>query len=152
MQIVNYVLFMCFINFCNSFTFTLKSCPNFIARIYRHTLNMGCDYYIDKNLDIYDDNDTILSYINLEHERGYYWFSSLADEDENSYDTKLAQYIKDTLEPTMKPIVIYSNNTFHKVSFENKYKKIIENEIKICNKTFNDVSKVVKIERRYERC
>jgi len=150
MQTVKYVLFVCFINFCNSFTFTLKSSPNFIARICRHTLNMACDYYIDKNLDIYDYNDTLISYINLEHERGYYWYSSLVDEDEDSYDTKLAQYIKETLEPNMKPILIYSNNTFHKVSFENKYKKMIEDGIEFCNKTLKDVSKVVKTENRYE--
>jgi hypothetical protein len=52
----------------------------------------------------------------------------------------------------MKPIVIYSNNTFNKLSFENKYKKIIETEIEIFNKTLNDVYKIIKIENRYERC
>jgi hypothetical protein len=51
----------------------------------------------------------------------------------------------------MKPIVIYSNITFNKLSFENKYKKIIENEINVFNKTLNDVNKVIKIENRYER-
>jgi len=51
----------------------------------------------------------------------------------------------------MKPIVIYSNNTFNKLSSENKYKKIIEEEIKLFNKTWNDVSKIIKVENRYER-
>jgi hypothetical protein len=111
---------------------------------------MVCDYYIDKNLELYDYTDTMFLYINLEHERGYYWFSSLLDEDEDGYDTELAQYIKDILEPNMKPIVIYSNNTFHKVSFENKYKKIIENDLKFFNMTLNDVSKIIKKENRYE--
>jgi hypothetical protein len=112
---------------------------------------MGCDYYIDKDLHIYDYNDIIISYINVGHERGYYWFSSVLDEDEDGYDTELAQYIEHTLEPTMKPILIYSNNTFNKLSFENKYKKMIEEQIKIFNKTLNDVSKIIKIENRYER-
>jgi chromosomal replication initiation ATPase DnaA len=112
---------------------------------------MGCDYYIDKDLEIYDSNDKMFSSINLEHEKRYYWFSTLLDEDEDGYDTEYAEYIKQTLEPTMKPIVIYSDNSFTKLSFENKYKKLIENEIKICNKTFNDVSKILKIEHRYER-
>ena len=113
-------------------------------------INMSCDYYIDKNLCIYDYNDEIFSYINLEHEKRYFFISAL-DEDEDSYDTELAEYIENTLEPSMKPIVIYSNNIFHKLSFENKYKKIIENDIKRFNKTLNDVQKIVKIEDRYNR-
>ena len=152
MQIFNYFLFVCFINLCNSFTLINKQIrPNFLSRDYRNKLNMGCDYYIDKNLHIYDYNDKEISSINVEHERGYYWFMSVLDEDEDGYDVELAQYIKDTLTPSMKPIVIYSNNTFNKLSFENKYKKIIEDEIKICNKTLNDVKKILKIEDRYER-
>jgi hypothetical protein len=91
---------------------------------------MGCDYYIDKNLEIYDYNDKEISYINLEHERSYYSFSSLLDEDEDKYETELAVYIEDILKPNMKPIVIYSNNTFNKLSSENKYKKIIEDDLK----------------------
>ena len=51
----------------------------------------------------------------------------------------------------MKPIVIYSNNTFNKISSENKYKKIIEDDLKFFNKTLNDVNKIIKIENRYER-
>jgi hypothetical protein len=112
---------------------------------------MGCDYYIDKNLDVYDYNDNLISYINLEHERGYYWFTSLLDEDEDGYDEELTQYIKNTLEPSMKPIVIYSNNFFNKLSFENKYKKIVENELMLLNKTWYHVSKIIKTENRYER-
>jgi len=151
MQILHYFLFICFINVCHSFTLiNTKYSPIFLSRVCRHKLNMVCDYYIDKNLELYDYTDTMFLYINLEHERGYYWFSSLLDEDEDGYDTELAQYIKDILEPNMKPIVIYSNNTFHKVSFENKYKKIIENDLKFFNMTLNDVSKIIKKENRYE--
>jgi hypothetical protein len=112
---------------------------------------MGCDYYIDKNLNIYDYNDKIISYINLERERGYYWFTSMLDEDEDGYDAEVAQYKKNKLTPKMKPIVIYSNNTFNKLSFENKYKKTVENELKIVRKTWNDVNKIIKIEDRHER-
>ena len=35
------------------------------------------------------------------------------------------------LNECVKPIVIYNNTTFHKIYFESKYKKIIEDEIKI---------------------
>jgi hypothetical protein len=112
---------------------------------------MGCDYYIDKNLHIYDQNDKEISYINLEHEKGYYGFFSVLDEDEDGYDEERADYIKEELKSSIKPIVIYTNNTFYKSTFENKYKKVIEDELKIYNKTLNDVKKILKIEHRYER-
>ena len=149
MQFFNYFLFVCFMKLCNSFTLLNKQLrPTFIRPV---SINMGCDYYIDKDLHIYDYNDKFLSSINLEHERGYYWFISLFDEDEEGYDKELAEYIENKLEPSMKPVVIYSNNTFNKLSSENKYKKIVEDEIKLYNKTWNDVSKILKIENRYKR-
>ena len=152
MNVLNYFLLFCFINLCNSFTVLNNKIYNtFLSQRYKHKINMGCDYYIDKDLYIYYYNDKIFSTINLEHERGYYWFMSILDEDEEGYDTELSQYIKHKLEPSMKPITIYENTTFNKVSFENKYKKIIENELIIRNKTWVDVNKILKIENRYER-
>lgn len=152
MHILNYFLLFYFVNLCNSFTLiNKKNYHNFLSHNYRYKLNMGCDYYIDKDLNIYDHNNIIFSYINLEHERGYYWFSSLLDEDEDGYDNELSQYIKDKLEPNMKPILIYSNSTFVKLSYENKYKKLIEDDLKLYDKTWNDVNKIIKVENRYER-
>ena len=59
---------------------------------------MGCDYYIDKNLHIYDYNDNEISYINVERERGYWSISSL-DDDEDGYAEEIIQYKKQYLEP-----------------------------------------------------
>jgi hypothetical protein len=147
MQIFNYFLFVCFINLCNSFVKQIT--PKFLSRDLRNKLNMGCDFYKDKDLHIYDYNDKEISYINVEHEKGYYWFISVLDEE--GYDDEVTQYKKQALEPTMKPIVIYTNNTFNKLSFENKYKQIIETDIKRFNLTLNDVDKIIKVENRYER-
>jgi len=108
---------------------------------------MGCDYYIDKSLYIYDYHNITLSYINLEKNRGYYWYDK--DEDEPDYD--FVAYIKETLEPSMDPIIIYTNNTFTKSSYEKKYEKLIEDELKTCDKTWNDVNQIIKKEERYER-
>jgi hypothetical protein len=112
---------------------------------------MGCDYYIDKDLHIYDYNNIVFSHINVHHERGYYWFSPSLDEDEDGYENEFSEYQKRMLEPMMKPIVIYSKNAFNKLSFEEKYKNIVECELKLHNKTWNDVNKIIKIEHRYER-
>jgi len=148
MQIINYLLIIYFINLCNSFTIINKK----VCFYYRkYKLDMSCDFYIDKDLHIYNNDNTILSYINLEHERGYYWFSTTLDEDENEYNTKLLELIEEQLKSNMKPIVIYSNNKFNKLSFENKYKKIIENELNIYNKSWNDIHKIIKIENRYKK-
>lgn len=116
-----------------------------------YNLNMGCDYYIDKDLEIYDYNYTLFSYINLDHKRGYYWFSSLLNDDEDGYNKELTEYINNVLDSNIEPIIIYNNNTFSKLSFENKYKQMIEDKLNFFNKTWNDVSKIIKIENRYER-
>jgi len=112
---------------------------------------MGCDYYIEKDLQIYDYNDVMISYINLEREKGYYWFVSVLDEDEDGYEEEYLKYKKDRLEPSMKPLLIYSNKTFNKLSSESKYKKIVECELNTYKKTWDDVNKIIKVENRYER-
>ena len=146
---ISVFLLISFITLCKPFILAYKKySPNFISQ---HKLNMGCDYYIDKDLELYDNNNNIFSHINLKHERGYYWFVSVLDEDEDGYHDEYALYIKQRLEPSMKPIVIYSNNSFNKLSFEHKYKEIIDNELKCLNKTWNHVNNIIKIENRYER-
>jgi hypothetical protein len=110
---------------------------------------MGCDYYIDKSLYIFYSNDKELTYINLEKSRGYYTdyiFLDIEDAPDYDYET----YKKETLEPS-KPITIYNNNTFSKLTFEKKYKELIDYELKICNKTWDNVNKIIKKEERYER-
>ena len=150
MQIVNYFLFLCFMNLCNSFhIMNIKS--HFVSRNSRHQPTMGCDYYITKDLFLYDYNDNAFSYIDLEKDTGYYWFASTLDEDEYGYEEEYARYKRDVLKPRMEPIVIYSNQAFGKRQFEMKYKRRIEENLKFVNKTWNDVNKIIKIENRYER-
>jgi len=147
-----YLLFICFNRLSNSFTplktINQKWCSNFFSR---SKLNMGCDYYIDKKLQIYYHNETIFSYIILQRDKGYYYFTPLLDEDEDGYEIEMGQYIKEALEPRMKPILIYENNTFQKSSFERKYTQMIEHDLHLSNKTWTDINKILKIENRYER-
>lgn len=144
MQILKYLLLFFFINSCNSFSLNINN--RFFSR-YKVKLNMGCDYYIDKSLYILGYNDNIISFIQLEKSRGYYWYYK--DEDELDYDFEA--YRKNILEPSFEPIIIYTNNSFTKLSFEKKYEKLIDYELKICDKTWEDINKVMKKEERYER-
>lgn len=155
MLIMNCFLFICFMNLCKSFsTSNLFSTSNSFNLINKNSVlndySIG-DYYIDKDLHILDYTDSLLSYINLHKEKKYYCFYSILDEDDDGYDTDFTQYKKEVLEPSMKPIVIYSNKKFHKLSFENKYKQIVEDKLKLSNKSLNDVSKIINVEHRYEK-
>ena len=110
---------------------------------------MGCDYYIIKFLNIYY-NDIDYLVVELERENGYYNFQY--DEDCDDYIDKENEYIKDCLTPEMKPIIIYINNSFNKVNSETKYKLLIENEINKANKKWCEITKIIKVEDRFERC
>jgi len=115
---------------------------------------MGCDYYINKYLEIKFQNKNSLR-IELESNRGYYSFS--LDEDDPDYDEKYQEYVENILKPSMKPIIIFENNQFLTETLENKYKFLIEHEMDKYNKYseckigFTDIIKIVKRESRYER-
>ena len=115
---------------------------------------MGCDYYICKYLEIkflYMDFTTI----DLEVDPGYFHFSE--DVDDPDYDSKYKEYIIETLEPRMKPIIIYENNKFTTQKLQDKYKPLIEEELETYNKNreikkeWKDIREIVKKEMRYER-
>ena len=109
---------------------------------------MGCDYYIVKFLNIYYNKIDYLV-VELDRERGYYNFEY--DEDYDDYEYKENEYIKYCLTPEMKPIIIYINNSFNKVNSETKYKILIENEINKSGKKWCEITKIIKVEDRFER-
>ena len=106
---------------------------------------MGCDYYIQKVLRIYFEDDYLCCIVGSE--RGYYM--DLYDEDEEDYELKVNEYTKECLTPKMEPIILY-NGSFNKSSYETKYKSIVENFMNDCGKKFSDITKIIKIEDRYE--
>jgi len=118
---------------------------------------MGCDYYIEKILKVKFENRTDYIIINLESDRG--WFDFSLDEDDPDYDAKYEKYVEETLKPNMKPIIIYENNDFLTKKLQDKYKLLIEKELKNYNKgketdskkEWKDIIKIVKCETRYER-
>jgi hypothetical protein len=110
---------------------------------------MGCDYYIVKALEI-DFNYSISSrFIELERNSGYFNFD--LDEDDPNFDTLYKEYIYETLEPGMDPILIYEEGDFTSKKIELKYKEMVEIELLKLGKAWTDVRKICKIEYSYER-
>jgi len=109
---------------------------------------MGCNYYVLKILQIYYSENNYFE-IELDRIRGYY-NDDQYDEDEDDYEDKLQQYVKYTLTPKMKPILIYNNNSFNKLSSEKKYKTRVEKIINSMSHNWSDITKIIKIEKRHE--
>jgi len=110
---------------------------------------MGCDYYINKNVYIYFQ-DNSRHYILLEQRRGYFYEID-KDEDEEDYEEEYEKSIQKQLEPVMKPIILYKDHSFCNNAFETKYKNIIDYELSKMGKTWDHVIKIIKSESRYER-
>ena len=111
---------------------------------------MGCDYYILKILYIYFDKDDYL-FIEIDRQQCYYYCDF--DEDEEGYKEKYEKYKEDMLTPQTKPILIYENHKFNQLSSETKYKNMIENKITNYGngKKWENITKIIKVEERYER-
>jgi hypothetical protein len=118
---------------------------------------MGCDYFIEKFLEIKFVNIMFSLTMVLEIDKGYYSFS--LDEDHPTYDEKYTEYVEKTLEPGMEPIIIYEYDQFVTKKLENKYRRHIEQELERYNnsrslvqrKEWKDIREIVKRECRYER-
>jgi hypothetical protein len=109
---------------------------------------MGCDYYIAKVLYIYYNNIDFIP-LELGREKGNYYYNF--DMDDIDYEEKVIEYKKNILNVKYDPIILYDNFTFKKISYENRYKSIIENEINKYQKKWDDIISIIKVEERYER-
>ena len=112
-------------------------------------LKMGCDYYIFKILRIYYINEPFCSDIILSRENGYYYY--YGDEDHPDYQIDHEDYVSRQLELSMRPILVYTNNSYLSENLKNKYSKIIEETIENDSQNTKNIIKVVKVEEREER-
>ena len=112
---------------------------------------MGCDFYSDKNLYISYHNDDFVSYINLQHDRGYYSEIFWADKDDLDYEKQLEEMKRIELELRMTPMLVYDENKFTSSYFEGLYKNMVEYEIRCWRKNWSDIKQIIKAEERYER-
>lgn len=111
---------------------------------------MGCDYYIYKSLEIDFHYSINPVFIELSMERGYFYELNL-DDDHPEYDQKYKECIREQLESGMENILIYSDETFILSKYDKRYRDLIEQKIKRCNKEWKDIRKIMKVEYRSER-
>lgn len=114
---------------------------------------MGCDYYIVKALEITLKEEKYPLMVDLECDYGYFGDFSL-DEDSPDYDKQLEkweEYKLEQLKSVMLPIVIYEEDTFMNSKLEQKYSLLIEEELFLNKRSWNEVKQIVKIEYRYEK-
>jgi len=123
MNITLFFMF-CFLNLYNSFKF---------KNYYKLNTKLNMNYYIDKNLHIHYNNDSIFSSINLKNSKSNY------------YPEK---YIDFDYSPSMKLIILYRNNAFINSDFEEKFKNLIDSEIKKKNKNWHDIKVIIKLEEK----
>jgi hypothetical protein len=130
---MNITLFFvfCFLNLSDSFK--LKNNTKLNTK-----LNMN---YIDSSLHIHYKNDHNFSCIDLKkfNTNNYLLF-------ENYYEDKNINYF-----PCMKLVIIYNENTFVNPFFEIKFKNLIEREIKMKNKMWNDINTIIKTEENHDK-
>jgi len=104
-------------------------------------------YYILNVLNIYY-NETEHYTLILDKRSSYFYYS--CDEDDILYEQSLAEEKKHQLMVRKSPIVIYENSQFSKSLCETKYKDLVENLIHKNDKLWEDITKIVKVERKIE--
>jgi len=94
---------------------------------------MECDYFVSKSLRIYYANEPFYSVI--------------------EFSKECCNYNANRVSPFLltRPLIIYTNNTYTLDSFENKYGKLIEEQIKNDTQTLDNVTKIIKIELLLEK-
>ena len=118
---------------------------------------MGCDYYIEQNLCItYNDNSCY--YINLDKKRGYYSDTDIYDDFimnttiENSNLTEREKNKQYHLTPKTEPFTIYNNHAFTSIDVSNKYKAMLEFEMRHHDyNAWDSIKDITIVEERYER-
>ena len=105
---------------------------------------MGCDFYIYTYLYVYFENKTSNIPILLNIEKCYFYVSDNATEEE--YENEIERQLN-----PRDSIQIYSDNNFKNITYELKYKELIQNQLNKIDKNWENISIVEIVERRIER-
>jgi hypothetical protein len=108
---------------------------------------MWCDYYIEKKIYIYY-NDNTSYFISVNKKRGYYTDDNdfiMNTNIENSNLTEWEKVKQYHLTPSITPLIIYNNHSFTNIYVSNEYKALLEYEM-----IYDDIKDIVILEERYE--
>ena len=108
---------------------------------------MDDSYFTLTVLNIYYNNTEYLQLIIDKREQYFYCY---ADEDDIMYEDEVIESRKRSLIVCKKPILIYDNKSFNKLLCETKYKARVEKFINECGRTWDDITKIIKVEERIE--
>jgi hypothetical protein len=108
---------------------------------------MGEIFYILNVLNIYY-NET--EYLQLVIDKKDSYFYCYGDEDDISYEEENLESRKRSLSVHKKPILIYDNSNFCKLLCEKKYKALVEEFITENGKKWDDITRIIKVEKRIE--
>ena len=108
---------------------------------------MDNSYFSLTVLNIYYNNTEYLQLIIEKKEHNFYCY---ADEDDIMYEDEVIESRKRSLIVSKKPILIYENKSFNKLLCETKYKARVEKFINDCGRTWDDITKIIKVEERIE--
>ena len=108
---------------------------------------MDNSYFTLTVLNIYYNNTEYLQLIIDKREQNFYCY---ADEDDIMYEDEVIESRKRSLIVCKKPILIYDNKSFNKLLCETKYKARVEKFINECGRTWDDITKIIKVEERIE--
>ena len=108
---------------------------------------MDNSYFTLTVLNIYYNNTEYLQLIIDKREQNFYCY---ADEDDIMYEDEVIESRKRSLIVCKKPILIYENKSFNKLLCETKYKARVEKFINECGRTWDDITKIIKVEERIE--
>lgn len=110
---------------------------------------MGCDYYSVKALEITLKEERIPLLIELERDYGYFDF--FLDSTDPDYETIFDRLKQERLKSGMLPIVIYENGDFMNSKLKQKYGFLVEEELFLNKRGWEEIIQIVKMEYRYER-
>ena len=102
-------------------------------------------YYIMSVLRVYYNETDYLHLILQKDLRNFYCY---ADEDNSAYEEEKLESMRSQLHVYTKPFVIYENHSFNKLLCEKKYKEMVESLIDEYGKSWDDITRIVKVEEK----
>lgn len=104
-------------------------------------------YYIEKQLLLRYNNKEFTNIV-IDKQISVFYLP-LFDGDEQVFEYVVNDYLSMILQSRKEPKTIYKYKNFLSTKWQEKYSVIVDNELNILNKKWNDLNEIVKLEKRY---